>query len=121
MCVEGLVGNLPWNLVCAHWMFYGSLPESEQGSDKGQRDRDAEPQGQQLDQSQEGNGGRGSLVPQDQVHDEKVRKDDSGTQHGGQQHIGLPLFSSEALVDPGRNVAGGSAQTHVESHGTRHQ
>ncbi len=34
-----------------------------------------------------------------QVHDEEVCKDDAGTEHAGQQHVGLPLLPAETLVD----------------------
>jgi hypothetical protein len=39
-----------------------------------------------------------------QVHDEEVCKDNAGTEHAGQQHVGLPLLPAETLVDSEHQV-----------------
>ena len=42
--VDALVWDLPWYLVSANGMFQSSFSESEEGSDKGQWNRDTEPE-----------------------------------------------------------------------------
>ena len=77
LCVDALFRNLSGNLVGADRMFDGAFPESEEGSDEGQGNGHAEPERQEGHQGEEGNGGRWSFVPEDQVHDEEEGKDNS--------------------------------------------
>ena len=80
LCVDALFGNLSRDLVCPDWMLDGSFPESEECSDECQGHADAEPEGQEGDQGEERDGGRGALVPENQVHDEEEGKNDSEMQ-----------------------------------------
>ena len=44
-----------------------------------------------------------------------------GAKHGGEKDVGLPLLAAEALVDPGRDVSGRSAEADEQDHGAGHQ
>ena len=65
--VDGLVRNLSWNLVSSYGLLYCWLAESKICSNKCERNGDSKPQSQQSDQSEEGDGSRGCLIPEDQV------------------------------------------------------
>jgi len=93
--VDGLVRDLPGDLVGAHRLLHRGLPEPEVSADEGERHGDAEPERQQRHQREEGDGGGGSLVPQHQVQHEEVAEHDAGAQHRGQQHVALPLLAPE--------------------------
>ena len=80
LCIDTLFGNLSRDLVGPDWMLDGSFPESEECSDECQGHADAEPEGQEGDQGEERDGGRGALVPENQVHDEEEGKNDSEMQ-----------------------------------------
>ena len=79
--VDRLVGNLPRNLVCPHRLLNRRLPEAEVGSDEGERHGHAEPEGEQRHQGEEGDGGRGPVVPQNQVEDKEVTEDNARAEH----------------------------------------
>jgi hypothetical protein len=64
LCVDTLVRDLSRNLVGADRLLNGRPPEAEIGADEGERDRDAEPEGEQRHQREEGNGRRAPVVPQ---------------------------------------------------------
>lgn len=57
--VDGLVGNLSRDLVCPHWLLNCRFAETKVGSDKCEWNRDTEPESQESDQSEEGDGCRG--------------------------------------------------------------
>ena len=42
-------------------------------------------------------------------------------EHGGEEHVGLPLLAAEAFVDPGRDVSGRSPEADEQDHGAGHQ
>ena len=98
--VDGLVGDLPGDLVGPDRLLDGRLPEAEVGADEGERHRHPEPEGQEGHQGEEGDGGGGAVVPEDEVQDEEVCEDDPGAEHGGEEDVTLPLLSTEALVNP---------------------
>jgi hypothetical protein len=75
--VDTLLGYLSGNLVSAYGVLNAPFTETEKGSDEGQGDGDAEPQGQQGHQGEEWNGRRGSLGPKNEVHDKEMSKHDS--------------------------------------------
>ena len=77
MCVEALVWDLSGDLVRPDWVFDGPLAKAQEGAHEGEWDGDEEPQRQQLHQGQERHGSRRPLVPQHQVHDEKVHEHDA--------------------------------------------
>ena len=72
-----LSSHLSGYLVRPDWMLKRPLPEPKECPDKGQRDRDSEPEGQKCNQGEEGDRRRRVFVPQHQIHDEKVREDDA--------------------------------------------
>lgn len=87
--VDGLLGNLPGDLICADGMFQrlkGILvsrgqhhfsvstypfPEAKEGADEREWNGDSKPQGQNSDQRREGHGSRATFTPQDQVQHEE--------------------------------------------------
>ena len=101
LSVDGLVGDLTWDLVRPHRLLDRRFPEAEVGSDEGEGDGDTEPECQQGDEGEERNGSTGGIIPEDQVEDEEVSEDDARTQHGGEEDVALPLLPPEALVNPG--------------------
>lgn len=119
--VDRLVGNLSRDLISANWMFHGAFAESKVSSNEGQRDWNAEPQGEDGDEGWERNGTGALLVPQNDVHDEEQAEDDAGTEDGCQQHVALPLHAAEALVDTRRYVAGRCSKQHEKDHCASHQ
>ena len=119
--VDRLVRNLPRNLVGPHRLLDRRLPEAEVGSDEGERDGHAEPEGEQRHQGEEGDGGRGPVVPEHQVQDEEVGEDHPRTEHAGEKNVGLPLLSAKALVDPGSHITCRSAQADEEHQGAGHE
>ena len=85
LSVDALFWDLSRDLVCPDGMLDGPLAEAEECSDEGQGHGHAEPQGQQGHQGEEGDGSWGSLVPQDQVHDEEQGKDN--TENKNKNHL----------------------------------
>lgn len=77
--VEGLLGDLPGDLVGSHRVLDGIFLEAEVGADESEGHGDAEPQSQDGHQRAEGDGCRGALAPQNQVHDEEVSEHDPRT------------------------------------------
>lgn len=82
--VQGLLGDLPRDLVGAHWMVQDPLSEAEVGPDERQRHRHSKPQGEQRHQRRERHRGRRVLTPQHQVHHEEQRENNAGTDSGSE-------------------------------------
>ena len=121
LSVDGLVWDLPWDLICPHRLLNRSFPEAKIGSDKGEGDGDSKPERQERDQSEEWDRGRGAVVPEHQVQDEEVSEDDARTKHACQEDVWLPLFSTKTLVDPRRHISGRGSQAHEENESTGHK
>ena len=119
--VDRLVRDLPGDLVGPDWLLYARLPEPKVSPDEGEGDWDSEPESQEGHQGEEGDGSRGSVVPENQVEDEEVAEDNAGTEHWCQQDVTLPFLPPERFVNPGRDVAGWSAQTDEEDESAGHQ
>jgi len=79
--VHALVRDLSGNLICPHGLLDAGFPEPEVCPNKGERDTDPEPEGQQRHEGEEGNGGWAAVVPQNQIHNEEVSKHYSGAEH----------------------------------------
>lgn len=118
--VHTLLRDLPWDLVCPHWVLQTPLSVSKEGTNKGERHRHQEPEGQEGQQGGEGDGSTGPFVPQHQVHDEEQAKHNTWAEHWCQQNICLPLFTAKALVEAGGNIASREAKTDVQHHCTGH-
>ncbi len=71
--------------------------ESKVRADESQRNRDAKPQTDKSAQSQEGNGSRTALRPQENVEEKHDGKYHSGAKKRSQQHVGVPFQTSEHL------------------------
>ena len=119
--VDGLIRNLSWNLVSSYGLLYCWLAESKICSNKCEGNRDSKPQSQQSDQSEEGDGSRGCLIPEDQVQDEEMSKYNSWTQHGGQEDVALPFLSSKRFVNSSSDIPSRCAQANEQDQGTGHQ
>lgn len=81
LCVDALVWDLSGDLVGSDWLLDHRLPEAEVSADEGEGDGHAEPERQQRHQREERDRGGASVVPENQVHDEEVSKDDPGAEH----------------------------------------
>ena len=121
LSIHGLVWYLSWDLVCPHWLLNRSFPEAKVRPDEGERHRHPKPECQQRHEREEGDGGRGPVIPEHQVEDEEVGKDDAGTEHAGQEDVGLPLLSTKALVDPSGNISGRGAKANKKDESAGHE
>ena len=119
--VHRLVWDLPWDLICPHWLLDWSFPEAKVGPDEGEWHRHPEPERQESDQREEWDRCGGAVVPEHQVEDEEVGEDNARTEHAGQQDVGLPLFSAKTLVDPRGHISGRGAQADEENESTGHE
>ena len=119
--VHWLVWDLPWDLICPDRLLNWSFPEAKVSPNEGEWDGHSKPERQKRDQGEERDCCRGSVVPQHQVEDEEVRKDNARTEHAGEQHVGLPLLSTKTFVDARRNVSSRGAKTDKENESTGHK
>jgi len=84
LSVNRLVRYLSRDLVGPDWLFNCWFSEPKISPNKGEGDRHSKPKSQEGNQSEERNGCRGGIVPEDKVQNEEMSKDDTRTQHRGQ-------------------------------------
>ena len=77
-----LLGNRPGDRVGSHWVFYYMFLEAKVGTDESQWYGDSEPESHQGTKGGEGDGGRASLGPEEDVEEEHDGEHDTRTQHG---------------------------------------
>lgn len=119
--VDRLIRDLPRDLIRPDRVLQRSLAEAEVSADKRQRNRHAEPQGQDRNEGREWNRAGAFFVPQHEVHHEEQAEHDAGAEDRRQQYVALPLDAAEAFVDAGGHVTSRCAQQHEQDHRAGHQ
>lgn len=71
-------GNLPWQRIDTGGVFVTVSAVAEKSTDKRQRHTDAKPQATHQQHGREGQGRGTAVAPDEQVDDEKTRKDKPG-------------------------------------------